>query len=87
MASANFNAKVSAMPMQQTHLGTSRRLHEQRSLLQEVIEAAGHFFLPKFHGELNFIEFFWGMVKKYLRDKLTIATILSFAQSKRPLYK
>jgi hypothetical protein len=43
---------------------------EQRSLVQEVIEAAGHLclFLPKFHCELNYIEFFWGMVKKYLRD-------------------
>jgi len=41
---------------------------EQRSLVQEVIEAAGHLciFLPKFHCELNFIEFFWGAVKKYL---------------------
>jgi hypothetical protein len=37
----------------------------QRSLVQEVIEAAGHLciFLPKFHCELNFIEFFWGTVK------------------------
>jgi hypothetical protein len=25
-------------------------------------------FLPKFHCKLNFIEFFWGMVKKYLHD-------------------
>jgi len=43
---------------------------EQKSLVQETIEAAGHvcLFLPKFHCELNFIEFFWGMVKKYLRD-------------------
>jgi hypothetical protein len=42
----------------------------QRSLVQEVIEAAGHLciFLPKFHCELNFILFFWGAVKKYLRD-------------------
>lgn len=44
---------------------------EQKSLVQEVIEAAGHLciFLPKFHCELNFIEFFWGAVKKYLRDR------------------
>ena len=43
---------------------------EQRSLVQEVIDAAGHLciFLPKFHCELNFIEFFWGAVKKWLRD-------------------
>ena len=43
---------------------------EQCSLVQEVIAQAGHLciFLPKFHCELNFIEFFWGAVKKYLRD-------------------
>jgi hypothetical protein len=36
----------------------------------QVIEAAGHLciLLPKFHCELAFIEFFWGMVKKYLRE-------------------
>ena len=41
---------------------------EQKLLVQEVIEAAGHLctFLPKFHCELNFIEFFWGAVKRYL---------------------
>jgi hypothetical protein len=40
----------------------------QKSLIQEVIKAAGHLciFLPKFHCELNFIEFFWGAVKSYL---------------------
>jgi len=43
---------------------------DHKSLVQQVIEAAGHLciFLPKFHCELNFIEFFWGAVKKYLRD-------------------
>ncbi|KIJ52515.1 hypothetical protein M422DRAFT_156778 [Sphaerobolus stellatus SS14] len=43
---------------------------EQKSLVQEVIEECGHIciFLPKFHCELNFIEFFWGAVKKYLRE-------------------
>lgn len=42
----------------------------QTSLVQEVIEAAGHLciFLPKFHCELNFIEYSWSAVKKYLRD-------------------
>ena len=43
---------------------------EQKSLVQETIEAVGHLclFLPKFHCELNPIEYFWGMVKKYLWD-------------------
>jgi len=43
----------------------------QRPLVQEIIEAAGHtcLFLPKFHCELNFIEYFWGSVKKILRDE------------------
>ena len=43
---------------------------EQRSLIQEVIDGAGHLsiFLPKFHCELNFIEYFWGAVKRYLRE-------------------
>jgi hypothetical protein len=43
---------------------------QQKSLMQEVIEEAGHLciLLPKFHCELNFIEFFWGAVKKYLRN-------------------
>jgi hypothetical protein len=43
---------------------------QQKSLVQEVIEAAGHLciLLPKFHCELNFIEFLWGAIKKYLRD-------------------
>ena len=42
----------------------------QKSLVQETIEAPGHLclILPKFHYKLNFIEFFWGAVKKYLRD-------------------
>ena len=51
----------------------------QCSLVQEVIEAAGHFciFLLKFHCELNFIEYFWGAVKKYLCDHCdyTFATL------------
>ena len=43
---------------------------EQRSLVQEVIEAASHLciFLPKFHCKINFIKYFWGVVKKYLCD-------------------
>jgi hypothetical protein len=52
---------------------------EQRSLVQEVIEAAGHMciFLPKFHCELNLIEFLWGAVKRYLHEHCdyTFATL------------
>ena len=42
----------------------------QKSLVQEVIEAAGHLciILPNFHCELNFIEYFWGAVKRWLRE-------------------
>jgi len=42
----------------------------QKSLVEEVIEAAGHIclILPKFHCELNFIEYFWGAVKRWLRE-------------------
>lgn len=51
----------------------------QKSLVQEVITKAGHLciFLPKYHCELNFIEFFWGAVKKYLRNNYdyTFATL------------
>jgi transposase-like protein len=41
---------------------------EQKSLVQEVIKATRHLciFLLKFHCELNYIEFFGGLVKKYL---------------------
>jgi hypothetical protein len=41
---------------------------EQHSLVQEVIEATGHLciFLPKFYCKLNFIEFYWDVVKLYL---------------------
>jgi transposase len=44
---------------------------EQKPLVQEVIEAAGSrlcTFLPKYHCELNFIEFFWSVVKRYFRE-------------------
>lgn len=52
----------------QNILDLQPNFQKQQSLVQEVIEAAGHLciFLPKFHCELNFIEFFWGAVKKYL---------------------
>ena len=42
----------------------------QKSLVQEVVKSAGHMciFLPKFHCELNFIEYFWGTTKRYLRE-------------------
>ncbi|KAF9498393.1 hypothetical protein BDN71DRAFT_1481136 [Pleurotus eryngii] len=51
-------------------IGNQPDFKKQQSLVQEVIEAAGHkcIFLLKSHYELNFIEFFWGAVKCYLAD-------------------
>jgi transposase len=42
----------------------------QKSLVQETIEGTGHtcVFLPKYHCEINFIEYFWGVVKHYLQE-------------------
>ncbi|THU91024.1 hypothetical protein K435DRAFT_820976 [Dendrothele bispora CBS 962.96] len=49
----------------------------QKSLVQETIKEAVHvcIFLPKFHCELNFIEFFWGASKKYLREHYVLASV------------
>ena len=46
---------------------------EQKSMLQEMIEDAGHAFLtlPKFHPELNWIEMVWGYVKAYVRRNMS----------------
>ena len=40
------------------------------SLLETVIQAAGHevIFYPKFHCELNYIEYYWAALKRYTRD-------------------
>jgi hypothetical protein len=41
----------------------------QKSLVAETIEAAGHkcIFYPKFHPELNYVEYFWAEVKRYTK--------------------
>jgi hypothetical protein len=64
----------------------------QKSLVQEVIERKGHLciFLPKFHCELAFIEFFWGSTKKYLRENCdytfdTLKSNMPIAMSSVPL--
>lgn len=45
-------------------------LQAQKGLLQEAIEKRGHIaiFYPKFHCELNFVEYYWGSAKRYTRD-------------------
>ena len=51
-------------------LGLQEDFLQQKSLVQEVIEMAGHLciFLPKFHCKLNFIKFLWETIKKHLCD-------------------
>jgi hypothetical protein len=38
--------------------------------MQELVEGKGHLvvFYPKFHCELNWIEYYWGMAKRFSRD-------------------
>lgn len=45
----------------------------QKSRLEDVIEEAGHLvlFYPKFHCELNWIEYYWGEAKRYTRANCT----------------
>jgi hypothetical protein len=44
---------------------------EQKPLIAEIVEKSGHLclFLPKFHCELNIIEYFWGAAKRYTREQ------------------
>jgi hypothetical protein len=43
----------------------------QRSRLEEEVELKGHLvcFFPKYHCELNFIEYYWGAAKRYARRR------------------
>jgi hypothetical protein len=45
----------------------------QRSRLEEAVEGAGHIalFYPKYHCEMNWIEYYWGACKKYARRHCT----------------
>ncbi|EIM80914.1 uncharacterized protein STEHIDRAFT_67794 [Stereum hirsutum FP-91666 SS1] len=53
-------------------LSLQEDFRSQKSLLEIIIEEAGDMFchfLPKFHPEMNPIEYFWGWVKRYYRER------------------
>ena len=54
-------------------LGSQPDFSGQRGLLQEEIEKRGHLvtYYPKYHPELNFIEYFWGYCKRFTRENCT----------------
>jgi hypothetical protein len=43
---------------------------DQKGEMQELVESKGHLilFYPKFHCELNWIEYYWGAGKRFCRD-------------------
>jgi hypothetical protein len=51
-------------------LEVQRDFQEEKSMLEHIITAAGHevIFYPKFHCELNYIEYYWAALKKYTCD-------------------
>ena len=51
-------------------LGLQPDFQAQRGFLQEEIEKKGHLvaYYPKYHPELNFIEYFWGYCKRFARE-------------------
>ena len=54
-------------------LGSQPDFSGQRGLLQEEIEKRGHLvtYYPKYHPELNFIEYFWGYCKLFAMENCT----------------
>jgi len=51
-------------------LGSQPDFVAQKCILAEALEARGHLvmFYPKFHPELNFIEYYWGQAKRFARE-------------------
>ena len=54
----------------ETLLANQPDFPEQECQIMAIVKAAGHLclFLPKYHCELNIIEFFWGATKHHTRE-------------------
>lgn len=57
---------------------------QEKSMLETVIKAAGHevIFYPKFHCKTNYIEYYWGAVKRYTQTNCWY----SFPELEKTLY-
>jgi len=66
----DFNVALDTACCARRLLSMEEDFRIQKGMIQEAIETQGHIaiFYPKFHCEINFIEYFWSAAKHYTLD-------------------